>query len=192
MSETFQHKIERLEHEPTLPLPEQHKALPEHAIEAAKAEQAQSLQEARIDVSELAQAEQQNAIKEQLSAAENSPQTATPGTINRELRQLTLSRELKVLQRKLPFAQRSLSKIIHQPVVRATSEAAGKTVSRPSGLLGGGIMALCGTSVYLYLAKHLGFEYNYSLFLLFFAGGFLLGLAIELIVHFATVHRQAE
>jgi len=45
-------------------------------------------------------------------------------------------------------------------------------------LLGGGILALLGTSSYLYLAKHIGFTYNYSVFLILFFGGFILGLSL--------------
>jgi hypothetical protein len=192
MSETFQHKIERLEHEATLPAPEQHKSLPEHAAKALKAEQAEELQEARNEVSELAQAESSNPVEQQLRSAENTSQAATPGSINRELRQITLNRELLQLQRKLPALQARFSKVIHQPAVRAVSEAAGKTVSRPSGLLGGGIVALVGTSIYLYMANHYGFAYNPSVFLLFLAIGFGLGLVLELIVHLTMRSRHAH
>lgn len=58
-----------------------------------------------------------------------------------------------------------MSKVIHQPVVRNVSEAAGKTVSRPSGLLGGSLMAFIGTSAYFYLAANQGFKYIIMLFL---------------------------
>jgi hypothetical protein len=60
------------------------------------------------------------------------------------------------------------------------SGATGQTLARPSGLLGGGICALLGSLIYLYLAKHIGFNYNYLLFVLFFGGGFIIGLVIEL------------
>jgi hypothetical protein len=192
MSETYQHRVERQEHEPVLPAPEQHKSLPEHAARALKAEQVQDLQEARSELAELAQEETRNPVKEQLSGAENAPQAVTPGQINRELRNITLTRELKQLQRKLPAIQRNFSKVIHQPYVRIASEAAGNTVSRPSGLLGGGIVALVGTSVYLYMASHYGFEYNPSVFLLLLVAGFALGLGIELIVHLTTRSRRAH
>ena len=83
-----------------------------------------------------------------------------------------------------------MSRVIHQPVVRVTSEAIGKTVSRPSGLLGGGLVALMGTSIYLYLANHLGFKYNYGVFLCLFVVGFGLGLVLELAVYLATASRR--
>jgi hypothetical protein len=70
------------------------------------------------------------------------------------------------------------------------SEAAGRTVSRPSGLLGGGLVAFLGTTGYLYLARHIGFTYNYLVFLLLLAGGFILGVSLELLVHLATGSRR--
>lgn len=127
---------------------------------------------------------------ERLKASQEASQPATNLNVNRELRQITLRRELKNIRRKLPAPQKALSKVIHQPVIRATSEFTGKTVSRPSGLLGGGIVALIGTSAYLYLAKHVGFEYNYGVFLVLFVGGFALGLLVELGVHLIMSSRR--
>lgn len=98
---------------------------------------------------------------------------------------------MRAIRRKLPTPQRALSQVIHQPVVRAVSEGAGRTVSRPSGLLGGGITAFTGTTLYLYLAHHIGFSYNYGVFVLLFAGGFILGLVIELLVNLVLSRRKS-
>lgn len=125
---------------------------------------------------------QQNPL-ERLKAAEEAAQPVVNQDVNRELREITLRRELKHIRRKLPAPQRALSKVIHQPAVRVTSEFAGKTVSRPSGLLGGGVVALTGTTLYLYLANHIGFTYNYGVFLLLFVVGFAIGLVVELVVN---------
>jgi hypothetical protein len=83
-----------------------------------------------------------------------------------------------------------LSRVVHQPVVRAVSEAAGKTVSRPSGMLGGGLVAFIGSLGYLYLTKHIGFEYNFTVFLVLFAGGFVLGVVLELVVWLLLKNRR--
>lgn len=152
---------------------------------------AETLAEARMDIVESAQ--ESRAVVEALrTASEETSPANHPMQINRELKSITLKRELNQVQRKLPARKRALSKVIHQPTVRAISESAGKTVSRPSGLLGGGLVAFLGTSSYLYLAKHLGFEYNSFVFLALFAGGFVFGLALELVVHMATLkHRES-
>jgi hypothetical protein len=105
----------------------------------------------------------------------------------------TLKRELKNIRHQESLPERTLSRIIHQPVVRVVSEGAAKTVSRPSGLLGGGLLAFLGSGSYFVLAKYVGFSYNYSVSLMFFVGGFVLGLGLELLVHFMTnSHRQVD
>lgn len=168
----------------TLPTAEQAEPL-----RAGEADPTKKLEAAREAVE--ANAMQKNPL-EAVKAEETAAQPA-PTIINRELKNLALDRSLKQLQRKLPAPQRVLSKVVHQKAVRVVSEAAGKTVSRPSGLLGGGLVAFLGSSTYLYFAKHLGFHYNYLVFLLLFIGGFAVGLLLELAVWVATrKHRVSE
>jgi hypothetical protein len=159
----------------------------EAEIDAKSAEHKQSLdaERARKAVVETNRSDTRPNPLEKLAGDEKASQAPSPSYINRELKQITLHCELKAIRRKLPAPQRALSRIIHQPAVRAASEAAGKTVSRPSGLLGGGLVALLGTSGYLYLARHIGFQYNYGVFLALFAGGFAFGLIVELAVSLA-------
>jgi hypothetical protein len=177
--------------ESLLQSPEQHKALPTaEQAEPLRAGEEDPLKKLHTARNEISQATKHEKPLEALQAAEKTPQPASHSFINRELKAITLRRELKLIQRKLPAPQRVLSKVIHQPAIRAVSEGAGKTVSRPSGLLGGGITAFIGTSAYLYLAKHLGFEYNYGVFLVLFVGGFLLGIVIEMAIHLATSSKR--
>ena len=157
---------------------------PRHEIDPAK-----KLHKAR-EAADL-NANKHNPIEELRAAEKASRPTAKP-RIDRELRTRTLNRELLHIQRTLPATQRSFSKLIHQPVVRAVSEATSQTVSRPSGLLGGGLVAFLGTSGYLYLAKHLGLRYNYLIFLLLFIAGFAFGLVLELAVHRSTASRRTS
>lgn len=164
----------------------------EHAekLRAGEKDPAQALIEARKDIQETTRAEKQVNPIEKLQQAEKAAQQPEPAHVNFELKQVTLQRELTHIRRHLSAPQRRLSKIIHQPVVRKVSEVSSKTVSRPSGLLGGGIMAFVGSSSYLYLAKNQGFRYNYAVFLALFFGGFLVGVALELIVWSATSSRR--
>lgn len=172
---------------------------PEH-LALPTAEQAEPLRPGEADPTKRAETAsqtieqsvtQENPLK-RLEAAQEASETPPPRHVNRELRGITLQRELTQLRRKLPAPARQLSKVVHQPAVKAVSEAAATTVSRPSGLLGGGLVAFIGTSAYLYLAKHLGFAYNYLLFAVLFAAGFMIGLALELAVHVTIARRQAD
>jgi hypothetical protein len=189
MSEKFTPKHEVHEALPA----NQHELITAHATpEKAKHEKDPALakNEARKALDEISRNETQLDPLERLEAAEKASQPVTPTHINRELKAITLRRELSMIRRKLNKPEQALSRVIHQPVVRVASEAAAKTIRRPSGMLGGGLVALLGTSSYLYLAKHMGFEYNYLVFLVLFAGGFLLGLVLELVVHLATASRR--
>jgi hypothetical protein len=188
MSEKITFKPEQ--HEAPLTLPTAAEAEP---LRSGETDPAKALETARQNVIETAaDAEAQPNPLEALQAAEKASQPATPSHINRELKQITLRRELQRLRRQLPAPQRLLSRAVHQPVIRAISQAVGQTVSRPSGLLGGGLVAFLGTSSYLYLARHIGFTYNYLVFLLLLAGGFILGLGLELLVHLATRSRRGD
>jgi hypothetical protein len=171
---------------------------PEH-LSLPTAEQAEPLRSGETDPRERLEAArqtieqtstQQNPLER--AAAATASEEQTPRYISRELREATKNREFLQLRRHLSAPQRSLSHVIHQPFVKVASEATAGTVSRPSGLLGGGLVAFLGTSGYLYLAKHLGFTYNYLVFLLLFAGGFVVGLVLELLVHLILKKRQAD
>lgn len=169
---------------------------PEHLLPTAEqaeplrpgeADPAQKLEQARGAAERSAS--QKDPLR-QLEAAEKAAQPSQPTHVDRELKDITLRRELQQLRRRESAPERALSRVIHQPAVRAVSEAAGKTVSRPSGLLGGGLVAFAGTTAYLYFAQHMGFRYNYVVFAALFAGGFVLGLILELLVWLASRSRH--
>ncbi|MDQ3123731.1 MAG: hypothetical protein M3Q14_03565 [bacterium] len=111
-----------------------------------------------------------------------SHEAEKPMFINRELKSMAYQRTMKRVRRHLPLPARAFSKVIHQPAVEATSEAIGKTVARPSGVLAGGISAFIGSSIFLWISRHYGYEYNFLLFALLFAGGFFVGLLIEAVI----------
>jgi hypothetical protein len=171
-----------------LPLPEEsnEKLLPDsqHAEPLRSGEPDPELQSkienVRINIENSAT--QDNPFERLIKSEELEYNKSKPVHVNQELKDITLRRELKQLRRKLPASERILSKVIHQPVVTKVSESASKSITRPSGLLGGGIVAFLGTSGYLYLAKHIGFTYNYFLFVILFVVGFLVGLFIEFVV----------
>lgn len=111
---------------------------------------------------------------------------------NKELRKISKSKELSHIRSKLSAPDKLGSKIIHNPVIRNISEVSSKTISRPSGLLGGGIVAFLGSAAYYYLTEHIGLQYNYLLFAIFFVGGFIVGLIIELGIHTLNSRKPAK
>jgi hypothetical protein len=179
-------KFEVLKTPEHLSLPTAEQAEP---LRAGEADPTQQLETARQTIE---QTTEQNNPLERLAAAEKAADEPEPRMITRAEKKAAKQRQQLRIQRQLPAPKRALSQIIHQPAIRAISEAASTTVSRPSGLLGGGLVAFIGTSSYLYLAKHLGFTYNYLVFLLLFVGGFAIGLILELLVHATLKNHHAE
>jgi hypothetical protein len=108
-----------------------------------------------------------------------------PATVNKDLKNMAYRRTLRRTQQQLSAPSRTLSKIIHQPAIEASSEVIGKTIARPSGILSGGIVAFFGSSVFLWITRHYGYEYSFLLMLLLFVGGFCLGLMLEFFIRFA-------
>ncbi len=86
------------------------------------------------------------------------------------------------IRHRLPIVDRNLSKIIHQPIIDQVSDKTSTTIARPSGVLGGAILAFIGSLSYLIFVKYVGITYNFIWFFIFFIGGFILGLLIELII----------
>lgn len=102
-----------------------------------------------------------------------------PLYIDRAMKRVSLNNELKMIQSKLPTGQRLLSQAIHRTTIRRVSDISSRTITRPVGLLGGGILAFCGSLIYLLFSKYVGLKYNYLIFILLFVLGYALATAIE-------------
>jgi hypothetical protein len=145
---------------------------PESAPEASPAEQ---LEQARQTVEQVAE----TAPKVQYTAQEKAP--TQPTQVSKELRTLTAARGLSRIRHQLPLPQKVLSRVIHQPAIRIVSDFGAKTVGRPAALLTGGFCAFIGTSAYLFLARYIGFSFNYLICTLLFVAGLVLGFGLELV-----------
>lgn len=155
----------------------------EKKAEQASHEHAEKIEGIRSAIEAEAESKHEHTAKKH---TEKSRETEQPTFVNRELKNMAYQRTLRRTQNKLPAPSRALSKFMHQPAVEAVSDVASKTIARPSGLLLGGISAFIGSSVFLWTARYYGYEYNFLLFILFFAGGFFLGLLVELGLHLAN------
>ena len=149
--------------------------LPQSEIKPARSEQPLDIDEARTKI-----LEQPPTVLE--LPVDDSPDGNQPQYIDRAIKAIGLKKELKSIRQKLPASQKLLSLAIHQPIIRKTSELGARTISRPSGLLGGGILAFFGSLIYLLFDKYIGLTYNYFIFILLFVTGFILSIFIELLV----------
>ncbi len=99
--------------------------------------------------------------------------------VTKELKQEALKRNLQRARKHMTSSSRSFSKFIHVPSIDAVSKVGEKTIARPTGILTGAIIALAGSSYLFWSAKHYGYQYNYFVVILLFAGGYIAGLIIE-------------
>lgn len=133
--------------------------------------------------------------RDSLTGAQNSAGTAFKSTampskkhfvelsqtlMGKYMEKLAYKRSLIHVQKQLTASEKILSKIVHRPVIDKFSEVVSYSVARPSGILGGGLVSLVGSSFLLYTAKHYGFEYNFTAFFVLYVLGFCTGLVGEL------------
>jgi len=88
------------------------------------------------------------------------------------------------IRHRLTGNQKKFSKFIHSRTIENVSEAAGKTIVRPSGILAGSVVTLLGSIYYLYLTHNNNYEYNFYTATLLFLAGFAIGLFLEIIFNF--------
>jgi hypothetical protein len=131
-------------------------------------------------VKELAQnAKEEAVVGKDLVGHEKHRPAQSDMYVTKELKQQTWNRSMTRVRKHLSVPSKAFSKVIHQPVVDSVSRISEKTVARPSGFLMGSVFAFLGSSVFLWIARHYGFAYNYLLFFLFFVVGFAVGLIVE-------------
>jgi hypothetical protein len=111
--------------------------------------------------------------------AEQSNQTMHNAT--KHIKNVRYKTTLTHVRHNLSPTQRVLSKIVHQSVIESISEIGAKTIARPSGLLGGGLIALIASLTVTIIARRVGFVVPSSIFAITFVGGFGLGLIVEAI-----------
>jgi hypothetical protein len=156
------------------------KETPQHRLE--------SLETIRKKVEQQASPQEASPFEKQAER----PTTSTIRSITKRLKTERYKTTLQQVRRHLPPVQRLTSKLIHQPAIEAISEVGSKTVARPSGLLGGGLIALVGSLSVILVAKHIGFAVPHSIFWVLFLIGFFLGLVIEFIARHLRGRRASR
>lgn len=134
----------------------------------------------KLDQGEIQRRVEQHAISgKEYAPAEHQRPRHHPVLINKQLKDMAYSRTMTRVRKHLSLPSRAFSKVVHSKIVDKPSEAIGKTIARPSSMLGGAFFAAIGTSILLWATKHYGYEYNYLAILLLFAGGMAIGLFAE-------------
>lgn len=120
-----------------------------------------------------------------ISAAEYSPTSGEdtnpvqPIATTKKDKQRSFETTMHHARKNMRVLDRSFSKVIHQPTVEKTSELLGKSVARPSGLLGAAVASFIGLLFIFGVAKYAGFELSGSEMPLLLLIGLVSGLVIE-------------
>lgn len=123
--------------------------------------------------------------KDVLALSEESTKTNSYHYVTKKIKSERYNFTLDHLRKHLSPTNQIFSKLIHKPVVETVSEIGSKTIARPSGILGGGLLALSGGLFIFVIAKKIGFSMPASLFILLFLIGFLIGVLIEFLLKVA-------
>lgn len=168
-------------------------------IEQSQAKEAKTSQE-KLSKAELAKQEQELARKGELAKekleAEKRKQEAlndkpkkvdteadkTQKTYTKAQQKAHYKSELKKVRAQLPRTTQVFSKFVHNPAVEKVSDVAGKTVLRPSILIGGAVTALILGIVVYVVAKQYSYMFPSDLLVLLLIVGAIIGLLIELVL----------
>lgn len=103
----------------------------------------------------------------------------TPQPITRAEKSKSFKTTMHHVRKNLSTPERAMSKVIHQPTIERASEIAGKTIARPSGLIGAATAGLIGLAFIFSIAKYAGFQLSGSEMPLLLLAGLVVGLLSE-------------
>lgn len=110
--------------------------------------------------------------------------------ITKDIKTKSYNETLRQVRHNLNKTEKTFSRIIHQPFVEKLSNISAKTVARPAGILGGGILAFAGGIFVLTVAKMQGFSYNFLLIIILYLSGYLLVTALEMAIRWGKNLRK--
>lgn len=80
---------------------------------------------------------------------------------------------------------RTLSKVIHKPIIDNLGEFISITLARPTSIIIAALVSLIAGLITLWVGHSVGFEVPNTLFIILFFVGYIIGLIIELIIYIA-------
>lgn len=163
--------------------PTEHQPQPKADLERMAAERLREI--SRSGEHQPAQHEALAAAREQVQRVEPAPapaetaKVAEPATFHILTKVENYRQTMVSLRHRMKPAARSFSKLVHAPMVEATSEVVGKTVLRPSISLGATTTAVLLTGFMYFYARYYGFELRGSEIWLTLIVGAVIGLLGE-------------
>lgn len=155
----------------------QKELLDEAKKEAAEAKNhhQEKLDEIRNEIEETAT----SSVEMSQSKTESEPEATDTYWNSQEYREISFNQFMGKVRKHLSGPEKAASKVFHQPTIEKISEVGSKTVARPSGVLVGSIFSAVASFLTYYFAKRNNYDMSYSIFIMSFIGGFLLGVVAE-------------
>lgn len=165
------------------------------ALNNARRERSAELERSRERAAEKApERDVERSVAEAKEAAAKAEKKAEKATVSLEKRRDTpaqrrakakasYKKTMKETQEQMKPAQRTFSKVIHNPAVEKTSEAVGSTVARPNAILAGSLTAFLLTLGIYLVAKY----YGYPLSGFETIAAFIIGWAVGLLFDYLRV-----
>jgi len=113
---------------------------------------------------------------------ESEKPAPSPHHATKQIKQQKFNEIMMITQKHLKYPSRQFSKLIHNKNVEAISEVGAATIARPSGILGGSIIAIAGSIAILMIARQVGFRVPSSVFVTLFIIGFFVGIFMDAII----------
>lgn len=135
----------------------------------------------RETVEQEKQAVRTEAQKEAISGRErsNGSERHQQAQVHRSVKQQTYRATMRRVEAKLPAYQRTFSRFVNNANVDKISNVTARTVARPSGVLGSGVVAVVVMIAVTYYAHTLGFTVSSSVFVVALLIGWIIGLMCE-------------
>jgi hypothetical protein len=161
----------------------EHSASDHERLEKAKHEALKAAAEhEKVNVDEIlekAKSEAKATVESAPASTDEDQKTANTYWFSKQYRNDSYKQMISGVQSRLSKGDRAVSKLIHQPIVEKVSEIGSRTVARPSGLLFGSICSFVASMITYIVARRNGYNMTYSVFILSFLGGFLIGIVAE-------------
>lgn len=127
------------------------------------------------------------AISGKEKAPSGSEQKQQRQAVSSAHKRQTYEATMKRVEAQLPNYQRTFSRFVNNPRVDRVSNVVGRTIARPSGIVGGGLFAVVGLLVLTYYANEIGFALSGTEFILLLVAGWAIGIVLDLVL--TTVRR---
>lgn len=162
--------------------------------ELGSPEQPSGEHEHQRNIEQVRRTAEEQSLKAEEIKLEDKSESSRPSPqpyVDKQLKTMAYDRLLNRARKQLNPLEKPLSKLMHQPIVDKLSETTAQTVGRPSGILGGGLLALIGTAAYYYICRHYGYSYNYFVFIFLLSLGFFAGWLSEVLLKILRKKRKA-